>query len=140
MGALLKPQIIPKAISMAASLRLETHLPAKRARPAALEAAVTTLVFSGLGVPHGISVLGDGTLLVSKRYYSEILEIRALEQARLYTRERESEREREIERASERERESRSERRRKREEGGGGGATCLQGQQHATYAAYADVY
>ena len=53
---------------MTASLRIEKKSTTKRVRPVAHEAAtVTTLVFSGLGVPHGISVLGDGTLLVSKK-------------------------------------------------------------------------
>ena len=38
---------------------------AKRARPAALEATVTTVTIPGLGVPRGMFVLGDGTRLFS---------------------------------------------------------------------------
>ena len=38
---------------------------AKRARPAALEATVTTVTIPGLGVPCGIFVLADGTRLFS---------------------------------------------------------------------------
>jgi hypothetical protein len=38
---------------------------AKRARPTALEATVTTLAVPGLGVPRGIFVLADGTRLFS---------------------------------------------------------------------------
>ena len=34
---------------------------AKRARPAALEAAVTTVTIPGLGKPNGVFVLADGT-------------------------------------------------------------------------------
>jgi DNA-binding beta-propeller fold protein YncE len=37
----------------------------KRARPTALNAAVTTLAVPGLGQPHGIFVLADGNRLVS---------------------------------------------------------------------------
>ena len=37
----------------------------KRARPAALDAAVTTLAVPGLGKPEGMFVLADGTRLVS---------------------------------------------------------------------------
>jgi hypothetical protein len=59
-----QPQIIPKANSMATSLR---HSAAKRRRLAALDAAVSTIALPGLGVPNGISVLADGTRLVSKQ-------------------------------------------------------------------------
>jgi hypothetical protein len=38
---------------------------AKRARPAALEATVTTVTMPGLGAPDGMFVLGDGTHLFS---------------------------------------------------------------------------
>ena len=38
---------------------------AKRARPAALEATVTTVTIPGLGAPDGIFVLGDGARLFS---------------------------------------------------------------------------
>jgi sugar lactone lactonase YvrE len=38
---------------------------AKRARPAALEATVTTVTLPGLGFPEGIFVLADGTRLFS---------------------------------------------------------------------------
>ena len=38
---------------------------AKRARPAALEATVTTVTIPGLGMPTGMFVLGDGTRLFS---------------------------------------------------------------------------
>jgi sugar lactone lactonase YvrE len=40
---------------------------AERAAPAALDTAVTTLTIPGLGLPHGIFVLPDGTLLVSSK-------------------------------------------------------------------------
>jgi hypothetical protein len=49
---------------MATSLR---HSAAKRRRLAALDAAVSTIALPGLGVPNGISVLADGTRLVSKQ-------------------------------------------------------------------------
>ena len=55
-----QPQIIPKANSMAASLR---HSAAKRRRLAALDAAVSTIALPGLGVPNGIFVMIDGTLV-----------------------------------------------------------------------------
>ena len=38
---------------------------AKRPRPAALEATVTTVTIPGLGAPNGMFVLGDGTRLFS---------------------------------------------------------------------------
>jgi hypothetical protein len=38
---------------------------AKRVRPAALEATVTTVTIPGLGTPNGIFVLADGTRLFS---------------------------------------------------------------------------
>ena len=38
---------------------------AKRARPAALEATVTTVTIPGLGKPNGMFVVGDGTRLFS---------------------------------------------------------------------------
>ncbi len=38
---------------------------AKRARPDALEATVTTVTIPGLGAPDGMFVLGDGTRLFS---------------------------------------------------------------------------
>ena len=38
---------------------------AKRARPPALDAAVSTLEVPGLGLPFGLLVLADGTRLVS---------------------------------------------------------------------------
>ena len=38
---------------------------AKRPRPSALEATVTTVTIPGLGKPNGMFVLGDGTRLFS---------------------------------------------------------------------------
>ena len=49
----------------------------KRARPAALNAAVTTLAVPGLGVPYGIFVLADGNRLVSSRKNTIFLQLPA---------------------------------------------------------------
>jgi hypothetical protein len=47
----------------------------KRARPAALNAAVTTLAVPGLGLPRGIFVLADGIRLVSSSSKKTIFQL-----------------------------------------------------------------
>ena len=48
---------------------------AKRARPAALDAAATTFVVPGLGMPYGIFVLADGNRLVASSSKNTILQL-----------------------------------------------------------------
>ena len=58
---------------------------AKRARPPALDAAVSTFAAPGLGVPDGLFVLADGTLLVCVGHAIRVLAPSGLLQLPFFT-------------------------------------------------------
>jgi hypothetical protein len=61
----LRPSQAPRSFKTPNLTKIAAGSTAKRARPAALEATVTTVTMPGLGAPDGIFVLGDGTRLFS---------------------------------------------------------------------------